>query len=467
MTRWIPTLTLALALASDAAFADDALPGVPADPRIAEAGALLDSKAEWPRAIALYEAVLADAPENVQARLWAARVRAWNGDYDAALAHFGALLAQPAPPPGSEVERAEVLSWAGRSDAAVAAFLQVLEREPANARALRGLARSYRWSGQLSKADRAYQQSLELEGDEKAREELEAMRVGPRWLVENDSAYFSDSDEFHKYQSSAHAVRKLDYDTSLRSRLRFTAVDSNGLDEQRGWTGSLGLERRLPYRLRAALDVGGIEWDRARDRFSGRAELGWAAPTGSSLTLSLAHGDLLSYTGDVDAIDAGLASTALRASVWHPISEAWSLYAAGEIAFFSDDNRRGAAGASLDYQPWQQWDLLFSLGADWAGYSRNTTLYYDPDDDLSIALAVRHTQPLGHGLEARIRPSLGYGYARQDGVSGESLNFGIEGGPSWRHASGFWIGLEGHYARTQRASGYSHHGADLSVGREF
>lgn len=479
--RWISACAIALALAGAARAEEDGAANAPADPRIAEAGALLDSKDEWPRAIALYEAVLADAPGNAQARLWAARVRAWNGDYDAALAHFAALQALPEPPPSAEIERAEVLSWAGRTAEAEAAFQRILEREPENARALRGLARSYRWSGQLAKADRAYQQSLELEDDEKAREELDAMRAGPRWLLENDTAYFSDSDEFHKYRSEVLATRKLDYDTALRARLRFTAVDQNQRNDQRGWNGTLGLERRFPHKLRAALDLGGIEWDHARDRFTGRAELGWSAPTGGSLTFSLTHGDLLAYTGDVDAIDAGIASTALRASIWQPISEAWAVYASGEIAFFSDDNRRHSIGASLDYQPWQGWDLFFSLGADWAGYSRDPAdpnkppdsngvrpnLYYSPDDDLSIALSARLTQPLGLGFEAWIRPSIGYGYAREDGFTGESMNFGVEGGPRWRHASGFWIGLEGHYARTQRADGYNHHGAGLAVGREF
>ncbi len=442
----------------------------PDDPRIALAGAMLDSKEDYPHAIELYEAVLAEHPEHAKARLWAARVHAWSGHYDESLAHFDRLLAGPEPPATAAIERAEVLSWGGRSGEAEAAFVALLAREPADARAWRGLARSYRWSNQLAKADRAYQKALELEEDAAVRAELEAMRVGPRWLVESESSYFADSDEFHRYRSEARAVRKLDYDTALRGELRYTQVDLDEHSDQRGWAGTLGLERRLPHKLRAALDVGGLEWSHGRDRFLGRAEIGWSAPTGSSLGLSLAHGDLLAYTSDVDVIQRGYASTALRASVWHPIREAWSAYVSAEIAFFSDENIRRAAGASLDYQPWKERDLHFSLGLDWAGYTRDPgtpNLYYSPDDDLSLGASARLTQPLVRSFEVWLRPSLGYGYAREDESKGESLNFGIKGGPRWRHASGTWLGMEGHYARTQRANGYNHHGAGLSIGREF
>jgi Tfp pilus assembly protein PilF len=475
LSKLTRALLFALACASTAA-AEDPSRGTgatateapaPPDPRVGEAAALLDAKDDWPRAIALYEAVLAEDPANLQARLGAARVHAWSGNYDAALAHFDALLAASEPPATAEIERAEVLSWSGRTTEAAAAFDAILARDPNNARALRGLARSYRWSNQYARADRAYLQSLEIEENGDARRELDAMRIGPRWLAENDTTYFSDSDQFHLYRSETSLSRKLDYDTRVRARVRAAKIDFNGRSDQLGFAATLGVERRFAHQLRAAIDLGGLEWNHARDRFTGRAELGWIARTQSSLTFAVAHGDLLAYTADVDAVQAGLASTSLRASIWQPFTRAWSAYAYGDYAFFSDDNHRRAVGASLDYQPWQERELLFSVGVDWTGYSRDSALYYDPDGDFSAVFAARYTQPLGLGLEVWIRPSVGYGWASQDAASGDSANWSIQGGPTWRHASGFWLGLDGHYSKSQRANGYSHHGAAVSIGREF
>jgi tetratricopeptide (TPR) repeat protein len=292
------------------------------DPRLGEAAAELGSKVSWPRAIALYEAVLADDPANLDARIGAARVHAWSGNYDAAIAHFDALLALPEAPENAGIERAEVLSWAGRTDEAAAAFDAILARDPHNARALRGLARSYRWSNQYARADRAYLQSLEVEENADARSELEAMRIGPRWLAESDTTYFSDSDEFHLYRSELAISRKLDYDTTLRTRVRAAKIDLDERGDQLGFAATLGAERQFPHQLRAAVDLGGLEWNHARDRLSGRAELGWIAPTKSSLTFAVAHGDLLACTANVDAVRAGLASTSLRASLWQPITAA-------------------------------------------------------------------------------------------------------------------------------------------------
>ena len=78
--------------------------------RLERAGALLEDRAGWDEAIALYRALLAESPEWTEPRLGLARVLAWRGDYGESLEHYERVAASPSAPPDLAVERAEVLS---------------------------------------------------------------------------------------------------------------------------------------------------------------------------------------------------------------------------------------------------------------------------------------------------------------------------------------------------------------------
>lgn len=95
-----------------------------ADPRIAEADALLGDPSGFERAAALYAEVLSADPAAAELRLKRARVLAWAERYAESLDEYAVLLAEAGPPAAARIEQAEVLSWAGRHAEAEAAVGQ-------------------------------------------------------------------------------------------------------------------------------------------------------------------------------------------------------------------------------------------------------------------------------------------------------------------------------------------------------
>jgi tetratricopeptide (TPR) repeat protein len=156
------------------------------------------------RALALYDAVLAEHPDDTHALFRSARLLSLSREFDAALERYDHLLRIEPDHPNAALERAKVLSWArrfddsarafeailaerpelrearlglarttswsGRQRAARALYLGLLERDPDAADAAVGLAQTYAWSGDARRARRAYLRALEIEPGKKEAE---------------------------------------------------------------------------------------------------------------------------------------------------------------------------------------------------------------------------------------------------------------------------------------------------------
>ncbi len=132
-------------------------PVVPAggeNPR-AEADAAFEA-GDHDAALALYDRVLADSPEDVTALVRSAMLLSWRKRYDEAVARYDRALAIEPSHPRAALERAKALSWAGRYDEAKTAFRALLAREPENREARLGLARSLSWGGRQEEAREEY-----------------------------------------------------------------------------------------------------------------------------------------------------------------------------------------------------------------------------------------------------------------------------------------------------------------------
>jgi len=148
----------ALLLAVVLAAAAPAAAGATEGPR-GEADAAFEA-GDHDAALALYDRVLAESPEDVPALVRSGMLLSWRREYDAAIARYDRALAIEPSHPRAALERAKVLSWAGRYDEAGAAFRALLAREPGNREARLGLARSLSWGGRQEEAREEYQKVL-------------------------------------------------------------------------------------------------------------------------------------------------------------------------------------------------------------------------------------------------------------------------------------------------------------------
>lgn len=115
---------------------------------------------DHPRAIALFQELVAAAPANTEYLFHLGTVQGWAGDYEAALATFERAL--PLAPHNTDLRLGygRVLAWSGKLARAEAIFRAILADQPGNLDALNMLARVLTWRRQLDAATTVYQKIL-------------------------------------------------------------------------------------------------------------------------------------------------------------------------------------------------------------------------------------------------------------------------------------------------------------------
>jgi tetratricopeptide (TPR) repeat protein len=134
-------------------------PGLRAAPDKAAADAAFDA-GESAKALALYDEILAENPNDVDALLRSGKLLSWDRRYDEALARYEKALALDPHNESVLLERGKVLLWSRRYDEAVSAFELVLQENPTEPWALCGTAQAYAWRGQNAKARPYYERAL-------------------------------------------------------------------------------------------------------------------------------------------------------------------------------------------------------------------------------------------------------------------------------------------------------------------
>ncbi len=441
-----------------------------ADPRVAEADALLGDPSGFERAAALYAEALAAEPAAAELRLKRARVLAWAERYAESLDEYAVLLAEAEPPAAARIERAEVLSWAGRHAEAEAAFRALLAEDPDDARAARGLARTLAWSGQAGAADRAYARALALEDDAEARAEHTRLRAGHPPSVEQRFDYYEGSDGFRRLRGAAVGGVTLDLDTRATLEVGALGLDAEptpltaGLpDSDRAVEALAGVSRRFGERLEGSLALGGRGWEHAPTRFLGRAGAAFTLQSGGVLRLDVEHGDFLERSDSLAAVELGIADTTAGASLWHELGRRVEYWGRLQGSFLSDANERLAFESSLSWRPWEEHGLQLLAAGSVLSYTRASDFYYDPQSDLSAGLALLHRQELPSRGELSLRVGGGYGRSEQDGVSSAGFAYDVSGALSWVFGP-LRLRLHGGRAQSQRAQSYVSHHAGASLG---
>jgi tetratricopeptide (TPR) repeat protein len=456
-----------------------------ADPRVERAGALLAHEETWPEAIALYREALAADPELRDARLQLARVLSWSKQFDASVAEYDALLERWPGDLEARIGRAEVLSWAGRNAEATAAFAAILQADPGSARAQRGLARVQRWSGDLARADASYRIALDLEDDAAARSEWDQMRSGLHSRADASAHFFADNDDFDRYDLEARARRPFGFATEAGARLVRTSVNGrnlkpNSLGDDDGYTLEALLERKLGPRWRIGGGAGLQTWVESSDLFVGHLDLGFSPDSATSLGLGVEHGSMLDLSGSLQSVRKGLEQTGFSASAWRDLGGGFDLWTRGQLHLISDGNLRESAELSLGVLPLRPQRLRVTLSGSFLRYEHRseelingveTSLYYDPDLDLTGRLGLAYRIKLGSHLELGGAASAGVAYTKTSSAGGASASDvgpigGVEGNASYELGS--WrFSAQGAYSGTLRASRYRGIFAGGQIERSF
>jgi hypothetical protein len=141
-------------------------------------------------AIPLYREVLAGPPATAEqtrrARLGLALALSWSGDKEEALAEYEGLLAEDPEDQDALLGRARVMSWLDHQGPAKEAYEQVLERDPDSRSARRSLGRVQSWRGKHRDAERRLSEYLKDHPDD--AEAVFLLAQSQDWLGRPDRA---------------------------------------------------------------------------------------------------------------------------------------------------------------------------------------------------------------------------------------------------------------------------------------
>lgn len=360
----------------------------------------------YPQSIRLYEAYLANVPDDRQARTNYARVLSWDRRYDAAQAQYERLLREDPERADLRLEYAQAMSYDSEFVPAVRELrgLTDLSSNPRGylyttvpTQAHYNLGQIYRWYGWRDHAAVEQNRALELNGEFlPAREELFRARSGrPATMFDARYTYATNSNDF--------TLQRVDLEGEhwLNQRL---AVE--------GSVGRHSFEHRSSQVDANAASVGGLYRQTDRLMFRGRVggtfyEEGLGTRPFWSLGASMLpnlqsraavdynHYDLVYDVFTLQsltipnvgtgAIDDPISIDDLRGHYDWSSGGFWSFLADASYGFISDSNRRAGAHGLVSFRLWNRPFVAVKADGRVLSYDLRTDRYWSPDDYTSLA----------------------------------------------------------------------------------
>ena len=159
------------------------------------------------QAIELYKELLAERPEDSEARMGLARVYSWTKRYDEAKGEYITVLERKPESTEARIGLARVNSWQGNYDEAISAYWEILKENPKNTEARVGLINVLRWKGDsgesLSEARVLLSQRPEDPTAKRLVRELRKSR-GPYIQLTRSDGEDSDDNRLVRYKLSGY-----------------------------------------------------------------------------------------------------------------------------------------------------------------------------------------------------------------------------------------------------------------------
>lgn len=221
-------------------------------------------------ALVIFRRLSEQNPDDLEARIWVARILSWQGEYVHAEESYQHILARVPENIEAELGLIDLWSWQGQYDRATEGLLRLRARDPRNTEVLLRLGKLARWQHRRAEALDYYRELLVIDPDHpEAREAIAALLAVKVYRIE--SGYFLE--EFDLLSNTNGFF--IEFLHRNRERLTFLARFQwqNKFDENN------------------ARFIGGLTY-RVLDRTWIRGEIGWA-PSGDRV---IANQD---YTGEV------------------------------------------------------------------------------------------------------------------------------------------------------------------------
>ncbi|MDH3197717.1 MAG: tetratricopeptide repeat protein [Candidatus Krumholzibacteria bacterium] len=309
------------------------------------------------QAIAYYRHILPMAGEReTEVRLAIAKVTSWKDDYAGAVALYDSILADEPDNLDARVGRAQTINWSGRHREAASLYDEMLAAHPDNAEVRGGLAEAYRWMG---RPDLAAGVLAGADGDELAELSGEIARArapGATYTY----AQNRDSDDIERRRHEFIAGLSPDYLSRGRGYYAHTRITQPLLPEVARDELKLLLDRRFSSLLALSFNLG-YQWNDFN-----RTALGPEAFWKEDLDLfvfdgylTVTPGDYLrmdfgAYRGSLDnpePVFRGISVFELNAGVDWRFTPRWMAVTSAAWTDFSDDNDKFAFSERLVWEP--------------------------------------------------------------------------------------------------------------------
>ena len=431
--------------------------------RLATALARADS---LPQAIAVYDALIQEEPNDTELALDRARVLGWMGRHRQAIDAYGAALRLEPGLTAAELGQAKNENWLGRHRVATRRLEAIVARGDADAETWKTLAYARYWDDDPRGALEALAAQHALEPDDREAQEL-ATRIArdraPSFVLGHGRSH--DSDELVVASPSLELAWPLATNTTLMAGWRrdFTS-DAAGKNDAMQLTA--GLRQR---------------WNRALTMYARGTSLTWKAGPGERrggeagiVLRPVDHVRLEVVTAREPVLTRLALDEGISLLSWVAVAdlEPWprvALHVDGRAGSYSDGNRseRSAAGVNWHVLDRRRWDVSATLGVEQLNVHQDLDHgYYDPD----------FHREWGPGLEVEWRPARPWSF-RATGRSGWQRGkdepaepfYSSSGRARWQPAEGWSVGLEGGAgdSNLQSAAGYRRSWVRFSLARGF
>lgn len=365
----------------------------------------------YPQAIRLYEAYLANVPDDRQARTNYARVLSWHRRYDDAQEQYERLLKEDPDRADLRLEYAQALSYDEEYVPAMRTFNSLTDLSsnprgylyndvPTRAHYSRG--QIYRWFGWREHAVMEQNSALALDTEFlPAREELFRARTGrPSARYDARYTYATNSNDFTLKRVDLEGQHWLNNRTAVEASVGRHNFEYRGSDVSASAASIGGLYRQTD-RLTLRGRVGGTFYD---------AGLGtrpfWALGAQflpnlqSRAALDYNHYDLVydAFTLQSLTLPGGGAGVSLgdpisiddvRAHYDWNSGGFWSFLGDASYGFISDNNNRAAAHGLLSFRLWNRPFVAVKADGRVLSYDFRSNRYWSPDDYSSLAAVLQ------------------------------------------------------------------------------
>lgn len=364
----------------------------------------------YPQAIRLYEAYLANNPDDRQARTNYARVLSWDRRYDASQAQYERLLRDDPDRADLRLEYAQAMSYDSEFVPAIRELrgLTDLSDNPRGylytrvpTQAHYNLGQIYRWYGWREEAATHQNRALELDGTFlPARDELYRARSGrPSTMFDARYTYATNSNDFTLQRVDVEGEHWLNQRLAVEGSVgrhnfehRGNQVDANAASVgalyrqtdrlmYRGRVGATFYEEGLgtrPYWAFGATYLPNIQSRAAVDY--NHYDLIYDVFTLQSLTPG---GGVGTNLDDPISIDD------LRAHYDWTSGGFWSFLGDASYGFISDDNRRAGAHGLLSFRVWNRPFIAVKADGRVLSYDFRSNRYWSPEDYSSLAAVLQ------------------------------------------------------------------------------